>query len=119
VLIGHSRRKAIATAIEFNTALEAGFVNPAWRLVMPANPERYTIRGKLAVTINREVTVFGDESGLFTTEQGSTSPGSDDYGAIPFGTKYIWYGGHVNTTDDPAVRALWLAHGFEVENVQL
>ncbi len=87
-----------------------------WRLVMPAISERHVIKGSLAVTINREATVFGDENGLYTTETGSPSPGSDDYGAIPFGTKYIWYGGHVNTTDDPAVKALWLAHGFEVEN---
>lgn len=117
--IGHRRSKAIGTVLELDTAGEASFINPAWRLVMPAISERYPIKGNLAVTISREATVFGDEDGLFTTESGSPAEGTDEYGAIPFGTKYIWYGGHVNTTDDPAVKALWLAHGFEVENVQL
>lgn len=100
-----------------SVAAELTVAQPAWRLVMPAISERQTIRGNLAVTINREATVFGDENGLFTTQNGSVSEGSDDYGAIPFGTKYIWYGGHVNTTDDPAIKNLWLAHGFGVENV--
>jgi hypothetical protein len=114
--IGYRRSRAIGTAVEVDTAGEASFMNPAWRLVMPAISERYTIRGNLAVTISREATVFGDENGLFTTQNGSLSDGSDEYGAIPYGTKYIWFGGHVNTTDDPAVKNLWLAHGFEVEN---
>lgn len=117
--IGHRRSRAIGTALEFDTAGEAGLLTPAWRLVMPTIEDRYTIRGSLATTLYREATVFGDESGLFITSRGSKSPGSDSYGAIPFGTKYIWYGGHVNVTDDPAVKNLWLAHGFEVENVQL
>lgn len=91
----------------------------SWRLVMPAIRETWPIagRGALRVSTYREATVFGDEDGLFTVSEGAKVPGTDDWGSIPFGTKYIWYGGHVNTTDDPAVRALWLAHGFEVQNV--
>lgn len=88
-----------------------------WRLVMPQIIERRTLQGLLSTTLAHEKTVFGDEDGLFTVERGSPSPGTDSYGAIPFGTKYIWYGGHVNVTDDPAIKNLWLAHGFEVENV--
>jgi hypothetical protein len=93
-----------------------------YRLVVPQIVERYTFpgsNGSLSTTMAREVTVFGDENGLFTSNQGSIPEGGDDYGAIPFGTKYIWYGGHVNLTDDPAIRDLWLAHGFEVEIVQV
>jgi hypothetical protein len=92
-------------------------VRPAWQLVMPTIREKWTLKGSLTTSTYREATVFGDENGLFTTERGSRSEGSDEYGAIPFGTKYIWYGGHVNTTDDPAVKDLWLDAGFEVENV--
>lgn len=115
----YTRARAVGTALETDTALPATFTNPAWQLVMPQIVERFTFRGGLSTTLSREATVFGDENGLFTTERGSPSPGSDEYGAIPYATKYIWYGGHVNTTDDPAVKNLWLAHGFEVENVTL
>lgn len=89
----------------------------SWRLVMPPIIERFTFQGMLSTTMYREATVFGDENGLFTVERGAPAEGTDEYGAIPFGTRYIWYGGHVNVTDDPAVRNLWLAHGFEVESV--
>jgi len=92
-------------------------VQEVWRLVMPTIREKRTLKGSLSTSTYREATVFGDEAGLFTTAQGSRSPGSDSYGAIPFGTKYIWYGGHVNTTDDPAVKNLWLSYGFEVETL--
>jgi hypothetical protein len=61
-----------------------------------------------------EQTVFGDEAGLFTSDEGSIALGGDSYGAIPFGTKYIWQGGCVNATSDPAIKDLWLAYGFDV-----
>jgi hypothetical protein len=114
--IGYVRARTMFPALEFSEAFTIGLANPAWRLVMPTIGERYTMRGSLATTAYREQTVFGDENGLFTVQQGSPSEGTDEYGAIPFGTKYIWLGGHVNVTDDPAVKNLWLAHGFEVEN---
>lgn len=113
--IGWRRSKTVGTALEFDSALAFSFLSPAWRLVMPTIRDRWTMKGSLTTSTYREVTVFGDETGLYTTERGSRSVGSDEYGAIPFGTKYIWYGGHVNTTDDPAVKDLWLSHGFEVE----
>jgi hypothetical protein len=120
--IGYRRSRAIGPALELSTANPVEFLSPAWRLVVPTIQEKYALpstRGALLVSNYREVTVFGDDDDLFTTALGVPSEGTDEYGAIPFGTKYIWYGGHVNTTDDPAIRDLWLAHGFEVENVQL
>lgn len=90
-----------------------------YRLVAPRVKDRQVLRGSLAITIWREVTVFGDENGLFTTDLGSPSPGSDSYGAIPFNAKYVWLGGHENVTDDPAIKELWLAYGFEVEDIEL
>ena len=114
--IGYRRSRALGTALEFDAAFSASFLSPAWRLIPPARTDEYVVRGALTTTLVREVTVFGDENGLFTTELGTPSAGTDGYGSIPFGTKYIWLGGHVNTTDDPAIKDLWLAHGFEVEN---
>lgn len=121
-LLGKRYARALGIAIESAEARPFGLVRSLWRLVMPQIAERYALpntRGSLLTTLYREATVFGDESGLFTVEMGRPGPGLDEYGAIPFGTRYIWYGGHVNTTDDPAIKNLWLAHGFEVENVQL
>lgn len=107
--IGHSRSLAIGTAPESDTAEPIGLRKGSWRLVMPQIEDYYPVRGSLRVRTCREATVFGDENGLETTQMGNKP--------IPFGTKYIWYGGHVNVTDDPAVKALWLASGFEVETI--
>lgn len=92
-----------------------------YRLVVPQIVEYFTMPGTVGLRTSkvREITVFGDENGLFTSEEGSIAEGADEYGAIPFGTKYIWYGGHENLTDDPTIKDLWLAHGFEVELVQV
>lgn len=93
-----------------------------YRLVVPQIVERFPFpgtNGAMTTRLTREVTVFGDENGLFTSEQGSIPEGGDEYGAIPFGTRYIWYGGHENLTDDPAIKNLWLTYGFEVESVQV
>lgn len=115
--IGHRRSKAIGTAFEFDTAGSISIINPAWRLVMPTIRERHRLRGQLFTSVYREVTVFGDEAGLFTSDNGYIAEGADEYGAIPFGTKYIWHGGHINVTTDPAIRNLWIEQGFEVEVV--
>lgn len=91
-----------------------------WRLVMPDIEERFTIVGSLSVTMIRHATIFGDEDGLFISTLGDIPEGADEWGAIPYNTKYIWYGGHENLTDDPDIRALWLAHsdlGITVEEV--
>lgn len=88
-----------------------------WRLISPEHVERYPIAGSLTFSVARRETVFGDENGLFTSYEGSIPKGGDEYGAIPFGTKYIWPGGGDNTTADAAIKDLWLANGFEVEEV--
>jgi len=101
---------------------DLSLVTSWYQLVVPDIIESYPMpdtNGSLRTSLVRHVTVFGDENGLFTSEQGAIAEGADEYGAIPFGTRYIWYGGHVNLTDDPAIRDLWLAHGFEVEIVQV
>lgn len=87
-----------------------------WRLKPPEQRDKYQIAGSLQTSVVRVATVFGDESGLFTAYEGAVDPaGADANGSIPFGTKYIWHGGSDNTTDDPAIRDLWLANGFDVE----
>lgn len=89
-----------------------------WRLVNPSRTERQPMFGSFAITVTRESTVFGDESGLFVSTEGDLfEGGGDEDGAIPWDTKYVWAGGHQNVTDDVAIRDLWLAHGFEVESV--
>jgi hypothetical protein len=107
-----------ASAVTDSTG-DLSLVQSWYRLIVPQVKEYFTIPGTWGLRTSkvRELTVFGDENGLFTSELGAIPEGGDDYGAIPFGTKYIWYGGHVNMTDDPAIRDLWIAHGFEVEVV--
>lgn len=91
----------------------------AWRLVPPSITEKWPVRRSLQVPITRELTVFGDELGLFTSEDGYTNRAelSDEDGAIT--AKYVWLGGRVNITSAPAVRDLWLAHGFDVLELTL
>lgn len=115
--IGYRRSKAIGTATETSTAQPINVASVIWRLVMPTIREVFQIKGSLRVNTFREVTVFGDDDGLFTSNDGDIDVGGDSWGAIPFDSKYVWLGGHVNTTTDPAVRDLWLASGFEVDNV--
>ena len=114
---GHSWARTVGTALESETASPATTALNAWRLIAPTVTEKYPIIGSLVTSMTRQVTVFGDENGLFTSDQGYISEGGDDYGAIPVNTKYIWLGGHINETTDPAIKALWLANGFEVQNV--
>lgn len=119
--LGHRRARTLGIALELDSALPVVMLEPVaptkWQLTMPLIRERWTMKGSLSTSTYREATVFGDEAGLFTTQRGSRSPGSDSYGAIPFGTKYIWYGGHINITEDPAVRDLWIQFGYATEAV--
>jgi len=78
-----------------------------WRLVAPKHTDKYRIKGSLVWGMTRQETVFGNDVTLTSSYEGSVE--------IPFGTKYIWAGGHDNTTTDPAIRALWLANGYTVE----
>ena len=87
----------------------------AWRLVPPQYTEKWPIQGSLQFSITREETIFGNDTTLHRSNNGSILTGADEWGSIPFGTKYIWYGGHQNTTTDPVIRDLWLAHGFGAE----
>lgn len=88
-----------------------------WRLLAREHVERHQIAGSLTCVVRRRETVFGDEHGLFTAYEGDVHEGADEHGSIPFGTKYLWPGGADNVTDDPRIRDLWLAHGFDVEQV--
>lgn len=91
-----------------------------WRLKMPPITEVYPIRGSLMTSNTYEATIFGDDTNLHVSTLGNIPEGSDEWGAIPPDTKYIWYGGHINITDDPAIRDLWLAHpelGITVEDI--
>lgn len=80
-----------------------------WRLVAPKHTDKYQIKGSLVWSMTRQETVFGDDTTLYSSFEGSRE--------IPFGTKYVWPGGCDNITTDPAIRALWLANGYTVEAV--
>lgn len=98
----------ISSAAQVSSPVVAGGAT-RWRLVNPKHVEAQYVTGSLTYRLNREETVFGDDVLLLTAYQGSRE--------IPFGTKYIWYGGHQNTTGDTAIRDLWLANGFTVEAI--
>lgn len=90
---------------------------PTWRLIPPKITEKWPIRGSLTTSVTRAKTVFGDDTALYTSEEGAIPVGGDEYGAIPFGTKYIFVGGSDNRTSDPALKTLWEAHGFTTEEI--
>lgn len=89
----------------------------AWRLVSPTITEKYPICGSLVVRQQLGLTVFGNDTLLYVFD--GKGGGVDDAGSIPFGTKFIWWGGHVNVTTDPVIRDLWLSNGFSVEVVDV
>ncbi|WP_434439707.1 hypothetical protein [Lentzea sp. E54] len=80
----------------------------AWRLVHPRIEYRHRFQGNLTVANTVELSVYGDDSGLVTHQDGDP---------IPPDAQYVWRGGYLNTTDNPAIRDLWLANGYEVEAV--
>lgn len=114
---------AMGVYAEGTSVLAEGFnltaVIPAkrWRLVMPKTTDYWTVSGSLRVSIQREATVFGNDSTLYTSFDGVLSGGGDADGAIPHTTKYIWFGGHDNVTADTVIRDLWVANGFTVQEV--
>lgn len=117
------KQKRVHPAVEVSAAVELSRPASAWRLVPPTIHERWPVHGRLRVGSHREYTVFGDETALYLAEHGRLPGGGGDaWGAIPDGTPFVWLGGHLNTTTDPAVRALWLAHahlGLSVETVNV
>lgn len=79
----------------------------AWQLVHPNRVDKHSLRGSLTFSNTVEFTVFGDDTQLYTHEDGAQ---------IPEGVKYVWRGGCVNTTEDPAIKNLWLANGYQVDS---
>lgn len=90
-------------------SVSSGLSGTVWQLVPPTETITVPVRGLLRWSLTIPYTVYGDDSGLHSSINGDAD--------IPFNTKYVWIGGHVNTTEDPAIRDLWLANGFEVEEV--
>lgn len=82
----------------------------AWRLVHPFRLEKYPfVPGRPSpqyIPVVVDATIFGDDSGLVS----SWGPGLDQLNAA----QYVWLGGHINTTEDPDIRQLWLDNGYEV-----
>lgn len=76
---------------------------PTWRLTHPSTTYRHQIRGSLCVTQVMEKHVAGS---------GSTLTAYDEGEEIPEDAEFLWLGGHINTTDDEAVKDLWEANGF-------
>lgn len=76
-----------------------------WRLVPPFQVDQHRITGPLVFSLRTEFNVYGDDTTLVATLDEE----------IPFGTKNVWLGGHINTTLDPSVRDLWLANGFDIK----
>lgn len=77
----------------------------AWKLTHPTRVDKFSLAGSNVFRQTVEYTVYGDENGLFLAQDGSVE--------IPFGTKYIWQGGHQNITNDAAIRDLWTQYGYQ------
>lgn len=101
------RSKSIVSAEAFGVAVVKRGV---WKLVQPTRVERWRLGDPGNVIYVKNVvglTVYGDDSGLFTAE----SPRAETL----FSAKYVWQGGHDNITEDQAIRDLWVANGYQVE----
>ncbi len=80
----------------------------AWRLVSLFEEETYVQEPpSLQFKLRAGVTAFGDAAPLATKRE----PSDDELTS----STYVFLGGHIHETDDPAIRDLWLASGFEVE----
>lgn len=81
-----------------------------YRLVQPTRVERWRLGDPGNVIYVRNVvglTVYGDDTQLFTAENPKTE--------TLFSAKYVWQGGHDNITEDQAIRDLWVANNYQVE----
>lgn len=81
---------------------------PTWRLVHPNVTERWQVHRKLVTTRIVESHIAGSDAGLEAYAEGEE---------IPEDVQYLWIGGHVNTTEDEAIRDLWVANGFTYSTV--
>lgn len=111
-----TRGLGVGAAVESDTAFDITvrkttvfrLVHPVARKGHPLDQTGIRDRGP-TFSIPIALTVYGSGG---TLQYGETPPGH-----ILEAAEYVWYGGYENLTDDPEIRALWLANGFEVENV--
>lgn len=81
-----------------------------WQLVNPTVVDRYRLGDPshvIYVKNVRALTVLGTGSVLTALENPTTE--------LINAAQYVWLGGHANITNDPAIRDLWVANGFDVE----
>jgi hypothetical protein len=79
----------------------------AWRLVPLYEEEEWVQEWPgLRYRTRSGITAFGEDAPLTTQREPS---------AEQLLSTYVFLGGHVHETTDPAVRDLWLDSGFEVE----
>lgn len=100
----------IPSAEAFGTPTDIRARDTRWHLVSPHRVDRYRERVGRAfqyVTIVSPFTVYGDDLVLNVEE----SPTAEAITAA----KYVWLGGHQNTTTSAAIRNLWAANGFGIE----
>ncbi len=80
-----------------------------WRLVPLFEEEEHVLEyPSLRYRTRQGVTAYGAEAPLSTTREPSNEQLS---------SAFVFLGGHVHETQDPAVRDLWLDSGFEVETL--
>lgn len=79
----------------------------AWRLVSLYEEEEYLQEGPgLRYRLRAGKTAFGPGAPLTVKREPSDAE---------LNSTYVFLGGHVHETTDPAIRDLWLNSGFEVE----
>jgi hypothetical protein len=79
----------------------------AWRLVPLYEEEEYLIAApSLRYRQRQGKTAFGESAPLTVKREASDAE---------LHSTYVFLGGHVHETTDPAIRDLWLNSGFEVE----
>jgi hypothetical protein len=78
-----------------------------WRLVPLYEEEEYLQEApSLRYRMRQGKTAFGEAAPLSVTREPSDAQ---------LHSTYVFLGGHVHETTDPAIRDLWLNSGFEVE----
>ncbi len=79
----------------------------AWRLVPLYEEEEWLLAApSLRYRTRAGITAYGEGAPLSTTRDPSDEQ---------LASTYVFGGGRVHETDDPAIRDLWLDSGFEVE----
>lgn len=80
----------------------------AWRLVPLYEEEEYLLEApSLRYRTRQGKTALGDAAPLTVLREPSDEQLTS--------STYVFLGGHVHETEDPAIRDLWLDSGFEVE----